>query len=71
MDAANKTAAADGIADSADFNSRVFDLRMERSRADLFGMLERLYGERPDYAALLQGADQAHGRTRGRRGPTS
>jgi amylosucrase len=34
---------------NADFNSRVFDLRMERSRADLFGMLERLYGQRPDY----------------------
>ncbi len=35
--------------DSADFNSRVFDLRMERSRADLYGMLERIYGARPDY----------------------
>ncbi len=54
MDAANKTAAADGIADSADFNSRVFELRMERSRADLFGMLEQLYGERPDYARFCK-----------------
>ena len=31
------------------FDHRIFDLRMERSRADLFGMLERVYGERPDY----------------------
>ena len=34
-----------------DFHERVFGLRLERSRGDLFGMLERLYGGRPDYAA--------------------
>ena len=34
---------------SPDFNARLFDMRLERSRADLFGMLERLYGHRPDY----------------------
>ncbi len=28
---------------------RIFALRFERSRLDLFGMLERLYGHRPDY----------------------
>ncbi len=33
----------------SDFDAEIFDLRMERSRADLFGMLERLYGARPDY----------------------
>ncbi len=43
--------------DSEAFDRRVFQLRMERSRADLFGMLERLYGGRPGYpdfcAALI------------------
>jgi amylosucrase len=34
------------------FDTRLFALRLERSRADLFGMLERLYGERPDYGAF-------------------
>ncbi|GKY86565.1 alpha-amylase family protein [Sinisalibacter aestuarii] len=32
------------------FNDRLFALRLERSRGDLFGMLERLYGHRPDFA---------------------
>ena len=36
------------------FDQRIFELRMERSRADLFGMLERLYGERPDYARFCK-----------------
>ncbi len=27
-----------------DFDAEIFELRMERSRVDLFGMLERLYG---------------------------
>lgn len=36
--------------DSPDADRRIFGLRMDRSRADLFGMLERLYGDRPDYA---------------------
>ena len=35
---------------ATDFDRQIFELRMERSRADLFGMLERLYGGRPDYA---------------------
>ena len=34
----------------AGFDDRLFDMRLERSRADLFGMLGRLYGARPDYA---------------------
>ncbi len=34
------------------FNDRMFALRLERSRDDLFGMLERLYGHRTDYAAF-------------------
>ncbi|MEP0322459.1 amylosucrase [Bauldia litoralis] len=32
-----------------DFDERIFALRLERSRADLFDMLERLYGHRADY----------------------
>lgn len=31
------------------FNQRLFDLRYARSQDDLFGMLRRLYGHRPDY----------------------
>jgi hypothetical protein len=27
-----------------DFDRRIFGLRLERSRSDLFGMLERVYG---------------------------
>ena len=38
----------------SEFDRRIFDLRMERSRADLFGMLERLYGGRPDYARFCK-----------------
>lgn len=34
------------------FNQKIFEMRLDRSRADLFGMLERLYGDRPDYAAF-------------------
>ena len=49
MDAVSKNAARSGATASAAFNSRIFAMRMERSRADLFGMLERLYGARPDY----------------------
>ena len=31
------------------FDSKLFELRFERSRRDLFDMLERLYGRHPDY----------------------
>lgn len=34
------------------FNDRLFAMRLERSHADLFGMLERLYGHRPDYSSF-------------------
>jgi amylosucrase len=37
-----------------DFDSRLFGLRLERSRDDLFGMLARLYGHRPDYARFVK-----------------
>jgi amylosucrase len=37
-----------------DFDSRLFGLRLERSRDDLFGMLQRLYGHRPDYARFVK-----------------
>ncbi|MCB1487506.1 MAG: hypothetical protein KDJ88_08615, partial [Bauldia sp.] len=37
---------------AADFDRRIFEMRMERSRADLFGMLERLYGDHPGYGAF-------------------
>ena len=49
MGSARKNAATAGVASGADFNSRLFAMRMERSRADLFGMLERVYGAHPDY----------------------
>ncbi len=44
-----KITARGDVAGSAAFNARIFAMRMERSRADLFGMLERIYGGRPDY----------------------
>jgi amylosucrase len=44
-------AKADG---EAAFDRRVFGLRLERSRADLFGMLDRLYGQRADYARFCE-----------------
>lgn len=34
-------------------DERMFTLRFERSRHDLFGMLERLYGHRADYADFV------------------
>ncbi|MFB2532449.1 alpha-amylase family protein [Paracoccus sp. p3-h83] len=40
-------------------DSLIFDLRHDRSAADLWGMLDRLYGNRPDYAdfcTALRGA---------------
>ncbi len=37
-----------------DFDSRLFGLRLERSRDDLFGMLQRLYGHRPDYDRFVK-----------------
>jgi amylosucrase len=33
-----------------DFDAEIFALRLARSRDDLFGMLDRLYGTHPDYA---------------------
>ena len=33
-------------------NQALFDLRLERSRRDLFDMFEALYGRNPDYANL-------------------
>ena len=38
-----------GSLPGSDLHDRVFGMRLDRSRADLFGMLERLYGARPDY----------------------
>jgi len=40
-------------------DDEIFDLRLTRSRADLFGMLDRLYGHRPDYAAFVQALETA------------
>ena len=37
----------------ADFDREVFALRLERSRDDLFGMLQRLYGGHPDWAKFV------------------
>ncbi len=36
--------------DESALGTRIFEMRFNRSRADLFGMLDRLYGDRPDYA---------------------
>ena len=36
--------------EQGEFHRRVFELRMQRSRDDLFGMLDRLYGRHPAYA---------------------
>ncbi len=41
------------------FEDRVFELRLDRSRTDLFGMLERLYGSHPDYAAFAAALEAA------------
>lgn len=38
---------------------RLFDMRLRRSHDDLFGMLARLYGHRPDYAAFRDALDAA------------
>ncbi len=35
-----------------DLNARLFEMRLSRSRDDLFSMLDRLYGARPDHAAF-------------------
>ncbi len=43
-----------GVDTTTDFDDRIFALRFERSRADLFGMLERLYGHRPDYESFCR-----------------
>jgi len=41
------------------FNDRLFALRLERSRDDLFGMLVRLYGHRPDYGDFVDELTEA------------
>ncbi len=41
-------------ANEGDFDRRVFELRMARSRADLFGMLERVYGGRADFGTFCE-----------------
>ena len=40
------------------FDSKLFELRLERSRRDLFDMLERLYGRHPDYAGFRNRLEQ-------------
>lgn len=35
------------------FDVRVYELRVERSRSDLFGMAELLYGAHRDYPAFV------------------
>jgi amylosucrase len=40
--------------ETSDFDRRIFGLRLERSRGDLFGMLERLYGHLPEYGAFCE-----------------
>jgi amylosucrase len=42
----------------SDFNDTLFDLRYERSRGDLWPMLERLYGRHPGYAAFRNALDR-------------
>ncbi|MFO1143293.1 MAG: alpha-amylase family protein [Amaricoccus sp.] len=38
----------------ADFDDRLFELRLARSRGDLFGMLEPLYGQHPGWDAFRE-----------------
>jgi amylosucrase len=40
-------------------DAKLFDLRLERSRRDLFDMLERLYGRHPEYAAFRNRLEDA------------
>jgi amylosucrase len=40
--------------DASDFDDRIFALRLERSRHDLFGMLDRLYGHLPGHTAFRE-----------------
>lgn len=41
------------------YDSKLFDLRLERSRRDLFDMLEGLYGRHPDYAVFRNRLEDA------------
>ena len=41
------------------YDSRLFELRLERSRRDLFDMLERLYGRHPEYAGFRNRLEDA------------
>jgi amylosucrase len=52
-----------------DFDSRLFGLRLERSRDDLFGMLQRLYGHRPDYARFVKALTRSLEKAWGERAP--
>lgn len=40
------------------FDEKMFELRLERSRRDLFDMLERLYGRHPDYARFRHSLEE-------------
>lgn len=42
-----------------DFDSKIFDLRYERSRDDLWSMLEHLYGHHTGYARFSEALDRA------------
>ncbi|HHS94788.1 MAG TPA: alpha-amylase [Rhodobacterales bacterium] len=42
------------MAQARSFDDRLFAMRFERSRDDLFGMLKRLYGHRPDFEAFRE-----------------
>ena len=44
---------------ATDFDAEIFELRLDRSRADLFDMLGRLYGARADYPAFVRALDAA------------
>ncbi len=44
--------------ETADFDSRLFDLRMERSREDLLGMLGQVYGDHPGFARFCARLEQ-------------
>ena len=41
-----------GTASKTDPDHQIFDLRMQRSHLDLWGMLQRLYGQRPDFSSF-------------------
>jgi amylosucrase len=54
---------------TTDFDAELFELRRRRSHDDLYGMLDRLYGARPDYPRFIAALDAALARAWAERAP--